>query len=171
MIMGLLTLARLDAGILEPNKEPVNLQVLLHNVLEKLTPQAQSAGITLNDNLTPVPTLHADAENLTQVFVNLVENAIKYSNSSGQVWVNCSQVDGLVEIHVRDNGQGIPHEDQARIFERFYQADKARSGGPNRGIGLGLAIASQMVKSMGGSISLESEPGTGSDFMVKLPIE
>jgi two-component system OmpR family sensor kinase len=171
MVMGLLTLARLDAGTLEPKKEPVDLLALLRNVLEKLTPQAQSAGITLTEDLTPVPMLQADAENLTQVFVNLIENAIKYSDSNGQVWVNCCQVDALIEVHVRDNGHGIPHEDQARIFERFYQADKARSGGPNRGIGLGLAIASQMVKSMGGSISVESEPGTGSDFMVKLPIE
>lgn len=171
MVMGLLTLARLDAGTLEPKKEPVDLQALLRNVLEKLTPQAQSAGITLIEDLIPVPMLYADAENLTQVFVNLIENAIKYSDNNSQVWVNCRLVDALIEVHVRDTGQGIPQEDQARIFERFYQADKARSGGPNRGIGLGLAIASQMVKSMGGSISIESEPGTGSDFMVKLPIE
>jgi YD repeat-containing protein len=171
MVMGLLTLARLDAGILEPKREPVDLQALLRNVLEKLTPQAQEAGITINDDLPAVPALLVDAENLTQVFVNLIENAIKYSSRGGQVWVSCNQADKLVEVHIRDNGRGIQHEDQTRIFERFYQADKSRRGGSNRGLGLGLAIANQMVKSMGGSISVESELGKGSDFMVKLPIE
>ena len=171
MVMGLLTLARLDAGILEPKREAVDLQALLRNVLEKLAPQALSAGVALNEDLVSVPIVLVDAENLTQVFVNLVENAIKYSNSGGQVQVTCHQVDRLVEVHVRDNGRGIPLEDRERIFERFYQADKARSGGPNRGLGLGLAIANQMMKSMGGTITVESEPGTGSDFMVKLPIE
>ncbi len=171
MVMALLTLVRLDAGILAPIKEPVDLQALLRNVLEKLAPQAQSSGIKINKDLASVPVLAGEAENLTQVFVNLIENAIKYSRKGGQVWVTCRQADKQVEVHVRDNGRGISHKDQERIFERFFQADKARSGGPNRGIGLGLAIASQIVKAMGGSISVESEPGTGSDFMVKLPIE
>lgn len=171
MVMGLLTLVRLDAGILDPKKESVDIQALLRNVLEKLTPQAQSAGITLNEDLSSVPALLVDGENLTQVFVNLIENAIKYSDNGDHVQVTCCQVDRQVEVHIRDNGRGIPPKDQERIFERFYQADKARSGGSNRGMGLGLPIASQMVKSMGGSISVQSEPGTGSDFMVKLPIE
>jgi two-component system OmpR family sensor kinase len=170
MVMGLLTLARLDAGIEASKKEAVDLQALLRNVLEKLAPQAQTAGVSLNEELESIPPLLADGENLTQVFVNLVENAIKFSNKGDQVWVTCHQVNHEVEVHVRDNGQGIPHEDQTRIFERFYQADKARSGGPKRGIGLGLAIASQMVKAMGGSITVESEPGAGCDFMVKLSI-
>jgi two-component system OmpR family sensor kinase len=171
MVLGLLTLARLDTGILEPKKEPVDLQALLRNVLEKLTPQAQTAGVSLHEELEEVPAILEDGENLTQVFVNLIENAIKYSNRGGEVHVTCQQVDHHIEIHVRDNGRGITPEDQAHIFERFYQVDKARSGGPGRGLGLGLAIASQMVKSMGGEISVESEPGVGSDFMVKLSLE
>jgi signal transduction histidine kinase len=171
MVLGLLTLARLDAGISTPKKDAIDLQALLRNTLEKLAPQAQTAGVSLHEEFTEIPTLLADAENLMQVFVNLVENAIKYSNRGDQVWVTCCQVDRQVEVHVRDNGRGIPLEDQARIFERFYQADKARSGGPKRGIGLGLAIANQMVKSMGGTITVESELGTGSNFMVKLPLE
>ena len=92
MVMGLLTLVRLDAGILEPKKESVDIQALLRNILEKLTPQAQSAGITLNEDLSSVPALLVDAENLTQVFVNLIENAIKYSDSGDQVQVTCSRL-------------------------------------------------------------------------------
>jgi two-component system OmpR family sensor kinase len=170
MVLGLLTLARLDAGMADPKIEAVNLQALLRNVLEKLSPQAQAAGVSLHDDFTDLPALQSDAENLTQVFVNLIENAIKYSTPGGQVWVTGCLAGEQVELHVRDSGCGIPLEDQARIFERFYQADKARSGGPKRGIGLGLAIAAQLVKAMGGSITVESAPGTGSDFMVKLPI-
>jgi two-component system OmpR family sensor kinase len=170
MVMGLLTLARLDAGIASMKAEVVNLQALLQNVLEKLTPQAKAAGVVLDQDLGPVPEILADAENLTQVFVNLVDNGIKYSKQGGQVRVSLHQMDDLIEVHVRDNGRGIPLEDQARIFERFYQADKARSGGPKRGVGLGLSIASQLVKAMGGTLSVESESAGGCDFMVKLPL-
>jgi two-component system OmpR family sensor kinase len=171
MVIGLLTLARLDAGITSMKVEVVNLQALLQNVLEKLTPQAKSAGVILEQDLRPVPEILADAENLTQVFVNLVENGIKYSKQEGgQVRVSLHQRDDLIEVHVLDNGRGIPLKDQARIFERFYQTDKARSGGPKRGVGLGLSIASQLVKAMGGTLSVESEAAGGCDFMVKLPL-
>jgi signal transduction histidine kinase len=170
MVLGLLTLARLDAGIASIKTDSVDLQSLLQNVLEKLTPQAKAAGIILDHNLDPVPEIRADAENLTQVFVNLVENGIKYSSRGDRVCITCHQAGKLIEIHVRDHGVGIPLKDQTRIFERFYQADKARRGGPKRGVGLGLSIASQLVKAMGGSISVESAPASGSDFMVKLPI-
>jgi two-component system phosphate regulon sensor histidine kinase PhoR len=76
----------------------------------------------------------------------------------------------MIEVHIIDTGMGIPDQDQSRIFERFYQIDKSRRGGVKRGVGLGLAIASQFIRSLGGTISVQSEPGVGSDFMVKLPI-
>jgi signal transduction histidine kinase len=170
MVLELLTLARLDAGILSSRKEMIDLQALLRNVLEKLSPQARSSGVRLEEELERVVEITGDGENLTQVFVNLIENAIKYSKRGGRVLVTCCQQEDRVEIHVYDNGPGIPATDQARIFERFYQTDKSRSGGPGRGVGLGLAIAKQLLTSMGGTISVESAPASGSDFMVKLPI-
>ena len=170
MVMGLLTLTRLDAGIAGIKTETVDLQALLQNVLEKLAPQAKAAAVDLQQDLQPVSNIQADAENLTQVFVNLVENGIKYANQGGWVSLSCHQRDDQIEVHVRDNGRGISPEDQARIFERFYQVDKSRRGGPKRGVGLGLSIASQIVKAMGGTITVASEPAGGCDFMVKLPI-
>ncbi len=171
LVIGLLTLARLDAGITDSKKENVDLAVILRSVLERLTPQAQNASVTLVDQIGPVPEIMTDAENITQVFVNLIDNAIKYSKKGGKVTVSCLQHGAEVEVHIIDNGAGIPLQDQTRIFERFYQIDKSRRGGVKHGVGLGLAIANQIVKSMGGVLTVESTPGTGSDFMVKLPIE
>ncbi len=170
LVMGLLTLARLDAGMTESRKETVDLAVVLRSVLERLAPQALHASVNLVDRIETVPGIQADAENLFQVFVNLIDNAIKYSNKGGNVTVSCQQAETEIEVHVIDSGAGLSRQDQARIFERFYQVDKSRRGGVKRGVGLGLAIASQFVKSMGGIITVKSEPGAGSDFMVKLPI-
>ncbi|MBN2257843.1 MAG: HAMP domain-containing histidine kinase [Anaerolineaceae bacterium] len=170
MVMELLTLARLDAGIIETKTEAVDLQTLLRNVLEMLAPQAQSAGVKLNGDLAAVPPLLADAEHLTRVFGNLVENAIKYSHRGGQVTITCAAQESSIEVHVQDNGRGIPKENLSRVFERFYQLDRARSGGKDHGVGLGLAIAHKYVISMGGSLTVHSEPGQGSDFMVQIPI-
>jgi len=171
LVMGLLTLARLDTGMTESRKEAVDLEALLRNVLERLAPQAQSAQVALIDRIELVPEIMADPESLSQIFTNLIDNAIKYSKKDGKVTVTCQQRGSELEVHILDTGVGIPLRAQARIFERFYQIDKSRRGGAKRGVGLGLAIASQFVKSMGGIITVQSEPGKGSDFMVKLPIE
>jgi two-component system OmpR family sensor kinase len=171
LVMGLLTLARLDAGMNEASSESVDLAVILRTVMERLTPQAQSFGITLVDEIEPVPEILADGENIKQVFVNLVDNDIKYSFNGGKVILKCRQQGPEVEVHIIDTGMGISKQDLARIFERFYQIDKSRRGGEKRGVGLGLAITGQLIHSMGGSVTVQSEPGAGSDFMVKLPIE
>jgi len=170
LVMDLLTLARLDAGNTGSRKGDVDLAAVLHNVLERLTPQAQQAAVTLVDQINPVPGIQADVESLSQVFANLIDNAIKFSSRGGKVTVSCRAKGGEIEVHVVDSGVGIAKQDQARIFERFYQIDKSRRGGVKRGVGLGLAIANQLITSMGGSIAVQSDQGAGSDFMVKLPI-
>jgi signal transduction histidine kinase len=80
-------------------------------------------------------------------------------------------VEDTLQIHVVDTGQGIPPEEQKRIFERFYQVDKARPGGEVRGYGLGLSISQQIVAAHGGTLSLTSQPGEGSHFVVKIPLQ
>ena len=77
----------------------------------------------------------------------------------------------MVWVHVIDTGEGIPEDEQSRIFERFYQVDKARSGGEIRGYGLGLAICQQIVQAHGGELSVTSRPGAGSHFVVKIPLQ
>jgi two-component system phosphate regulon sensor histidine kinase PhoR len=98
---------------------------------------------------------------------NLLHNAIKFSPQGGRVVISTGQGGGYVSVSVNDNGIGITKEDLPHVFERFYKADKSRSGG---GTGLGLAIAKHVVQAHGGEISVQSEEGKGSVFSFKLPL-
>jgi signal transduction histidine kinase len=96
----------------------------------------------------------------------LLDNAIKYTPEGGRVTVTVREEGGRAELEVADTGVGIPEEQLPQIFERFYRADKARAGG---GVGLGLAIARQIAEAHGGTIDVQSEPGKGSTFVLRLP--
>jgi DNA-binding response OmpR family regulator len=112
--------------------------------------------------------VHADGTRFKQVLTNLVGNAIKFTPEGGQIDLEAQQVEGQVQVKVRDNGPGIPPEDQKRIFEAFYRLRK--SGDGVEGTGLGLAITESLVKLQGGSLGLESEPSHGSCFYFSLPL-
>ncbi len=168
LVMDLLTLARLDAGTADLKRAPVELGMLLQSVCEKLEPQARQARVNLKVDLQPLPGLIGDEDRLAQVFTNLVDNAIKYTPAGGQVVLSARLAGDQVEVSVADNGPGLSAEDQARIFERFFQADRSRRGGSGRGVGLGLAIARQIVTAHGGTIQVISSPGQGSTFVVKI---
>ncbi len=170
LVMDLLTLARLEGGTADLHHEPVNMDALLNRVVEKFLPQAKQAQLNLQVNLSPAPLIIGDGDRLAQVFTNLVDNAIKFTPPGGTVTISNSASYGTIIVKVSDTGTGIPLEDQQRIFERFYQADKSRRGGSGRGIGLGLPIARQIVLAHGGDIRVESIPAKGSTFVVKLPV-
>ncbi|MCL4561769.1 MAG: HAMP domain-containing histidine kinase [Chloroflexi bacterium] len=170
LVMDLLTLARLDAGTADLHRTPLDLGGLLQSVAEKMTPQAQQAQVELQVALDPLPLYNGDEDRLAQVFTNLVDNALKFTPPGGTVTLSGRQVPGSVEISIADTGPGVPAEDQTRIFERFFQTDKSRRGGTGRGVGLGLAIAQEIIRAHGGAIRLESQPGQGSNFVVKLPV-
>ena len=110
-----------------------------------------------------------DQEALTQILDNLFDNALKYTPDEGTVTVRVFRGGTHVTLEVEDNGVGIPEEDQARIFERFYRVDKARSRAVG-GTGLGLSIVKHLVHAIQGTIELESEPGEGSTFRVQLEL-
>ena len=188
MVLELLDLARMDAGTLSFERAPIDLGALLKSVVAKLVPQARQAQVELGLDIVTqdgdLPALVADADRLNQVFSNLIDNALKYTPAGGKVTVSARPVDGWVEVEVADNGPGIPPDELERIFERFYQTDKARSGGNRRGVGLGLAIAREIIQAHGGKIraynrSQISPPaqagdatlstGRGSVFVVLLP--
>jgi two-component system phosphate regulon sensor histidine kinase PhoR len=114
-----------------------------------------------------LPEVLADAGRLQQVISNLVHNAIKFTPNSGSVTVSAEAHGDKVIVSIHDTGVGIPDEDIPRIFERFYKADRARSGG---GTGLGLAIAKHLVQAHGGQIWVKSKEGQGSTFYFSLPI-
>jgi signal transduction histidine kinase len=170
LVLDLLELARLDAGTQPFERQPVDLAALLHGVAEKFAPQSRAAEVRLDVQVGGLPPIMGDGDRLAQVFTNLVDNAIQHAPPGGWVRLEAGQQDGAVRVSVTDNGPGIPPEEQARIFERFYQVDKARGGGGGRGVGLGLAIAREIVLAHHGKLALESEVGKGSRFSVSLPI-
>ncbi len=170
MVLDLLDLARLDAGTVELERVSVDLTALLHNVTTRLSPQAAQAQVDLQFESFALPIVIGDGDRLTQVFTNLVENALKYTPPGGQVRLRAVPAADCVEISVEDTGPGIPPEDLKRIFERFYQVDKSRPGGGRRGIGLGLPIAREIVHAHGGTITVHSQTGQGSVFVVKIPL-
>jgi signal transduction histidine kinase len=139
-------------------------------VVKTFSPQAQAAGVSLAAALPEMPAIMGDGDHLAQVFGNLLDNAIKFTPPGGSVLLSLETRPGSVLARVVDSGPGIASEDQQRVFERFYQVEKSRSGGPGRGFGLGLAITRQIVLAHGGEIWVESQPGQGSCFMVKLPL-
>jgi signal transduction histidine kinase len=170
LVLDLLSLARLEAGTADLQRAPTDLTFLLKSVIDKFSIQAQHVKVTLCSELAPALPIIGDGDRLAQVFTNLVDNALKYTPEGGRVTVCAAQQNGNAVISVIDNGVGIHPDDQARIFERFYQVDKSRRGGAGRGVGLGLAIASQIIAAHGGRIGVVSQPGQGTTFTVSLPL-
>jgi len=170
MVLDLLDLARLDAGTADLKRSPVDLAALLLHIGEKFTPQARAARVAITVEAVNLPPVTGDADRLAQVFTNLVDNALKYTPAGGQIRVRAAQSGPEVWVEVRDTGSGIPPEALSHIFDRFYQADTARSGGKKHGAGLGLTIAREILQAHGGTISVRSAPGYGSEFTVRLPV-
>jgi signal transduction histidine kinase len=171
LVNDLLTLAKLDAGTIIMEKEPADLNQLIRNILEKFQFQITLAGIGVEKKFTEPMVVPMDAERISQVLNNLIDNAIKYSPKGGNIIISTNKEGNDAIFSVSDSGPGIAEEDQKRIFERFYQTDKSRKGGQGRGVGLGLSIAKQIVIAHGGSINVQGDLGKGSTFMVKLPLD
>jgi signal transduction histidine kinase len=169
MVLDLLELARMDAGIADFKHQPVNLDNLLQNLVEKLSPQARQAQVTLQAEIGPLAPITGDEDRLVQAFTNLVDNALKFTPANGEVVIRAGQAAGQVEISVSDTGPGISAEDLPRIFDRFYQTDKSRSR-ERLGSGLGLSIANEIIQAHHGKITVHSLPGKGSTFTIILPV-
>jgi PAS domain S-box-containing protein len=171
LIEDILELSRLDAGIMEANHQPLDLVELVERVVTDLRPLAEAKRVALKWQKPPDPvTTMANSIQLERVARNLVDNAVKYTPAGGLVTVKLAleQDDGrgVAAIQVIDTGIGILPEHQVRVFERFYRVDPSHT---LPGTGLGLAIVKEIVNAHGGSIQLESSPGAGSTFTVRLP--
>lgn len=172
LVQDLLTLAKMDAGTTAYEMTILNINSLLENARRKFVPMAEAAGITFDTQISQEPALiSGDGDSLMQVLDNLLDNALKFTPEGGRITLTSDVTPEWVEIHVIDTGEGISPKEQKRIFERFYQVDKARAGGKFRGYGLGLAISRQIVESHQGMLSVTSQPGEGSHFVVKLPLQ
>ena len=164
----ILLASQLDAGRLDLDAEPFDAAELVERVVEATrayAPPGVKVGHSVADEL---PHVEADRDKVRQVLVNLVENAIKYSPDGGVVEVGVEPHEGNVIFHVRDEGLGIPDDEQSRVFEKFYRVDPHMTRGVG-GTGLGLYICNELVERMGGHIWLESTPGEGSTFLFELP--
>jgi heavy metal sensor kinase len=169
LVEGLLLLSRADAGHIRLNRTEVSLLDLVReagSLLDVLAEEKRQRVIIDGD---PSLTVSVDRLILRQAFVNLIDNAIKYSSSGEQILVRVERgPEGQAAVHVVDHGPGVPAEHQSRIFDRFYRVDEARAREWG-GAGLGLSIARWAVETHGGQVTLESTEGRGSTFEVKLP--
>ncbi len=169
MVNEMLDLARMEGGSRLRLLDDVDLAQLAAASAERLRPFAERSGVTLvTETERDLPTVRGDEARLGQVVVNLVHNAIKFSPDGGEVRVAVRRAGDVIELSVTDHGIGIKRADRARIFERFYKADRARMRGG--GTGLGLAIARHVVEGHAGQIAVESDEGAGSTFTVTIPI-
>ncbi len=169
LVNELLDLARMEAGHITLNKEPVDLTIFIDKIIRKFQGLSKDKKISLSSSKKgQLGSLVMDADRIEQVLTNLIDNAIRHTNEGGQVTLYVtSQEDGIV-FDISDSGSGIPEEDLPFVFERFYKADKARTRGRS-GTGLGLAIARNIVKAHQGDISVHSKINEGTTFTFFLP--
>ncbi|MGE3073733.1 MAG: sensor histidine kinase [Dehalococcoidia bacterium] len=167
LVEDLLLLARADEGAANLAHDPVALGALVEELGRKMEPLAGERQILLRVDAEPVE-VDGDRARLRQLGTILLDNALKYTQPGGRVDLKCTQSGKWVELSVADTGPGIPTEEQSKIFDRFVRADSARTRATG-GAGLGLAIAKWIAEAHGGRISVESEPGNGAKFTVRLP--
>jgi signal transduction histidine kinase len=145
----------------------IDLTAAIENVVRLYRSQFEARNIKLTCRLTNGITVYGNPDQLERIFANLLLNALRYTPDGGEVEIGDTQRRDGISIHVRDTGVGIPREQIPKIFERFWRGESARTR--STGTGLGLPIVRALVKRHGGDISVESEAGRGSDFIVTLP--
>ncbi|WP_424244231.1 signal transduction histidine kinase [Elusimicrobium posterum] len=166
LVKQLLMLAREREQAAQLNYEDINLEIVLNDIAEELREQAAPKEISVTTDIAPGLTLRADLTLFTRLMINIVSNSVKYGVSGGYIKISAIQENEFIKIKISDNGIGISEKDLPYIFQRFYRADKSRSGA---GAGLGLAFAEMIVKMHHGKIFVESAPGLGSAFTLQFP--
>jgi signal transduction histidine kinase len=169
LVEDLRTLSLAEAGQLPLQTETIRLEEFLADLKTSFSGQSEEAGIDLQVENPADLTLVADPSRLDQIVSNLVVNALRHTPSGGEINISAGKVPEGVQIQVADSGEGIAPEDLTLIFNRFWRKDKSRERADTGGHGLGLAIAQQLVHAHGGTISVESEPGSGTIFTLVLP--
>ncbi len=165
----LLALAGVESPDYKLARQPIRASALVKDATESLGGIIADSGMDLERAGAPDALVLADPDAMNQIFGNLIENATKYGKSGGRIRLGALLVEDHVEFFVQDFGPGIPSEHLARIFERFYRVDKARSR-ESGGTGLGLAIVKHIVQAHGGRVRAESDLGSGSTFFFSLPL-
>jgi signal transduction histidine kinase len=167
MINDLLDLARLESGQTRQRLEVISPETLIEDALPNLRSLLEAQDSRLVTEIAPdLPDVTVDTRQINHVFSNFVSNAARFSKPGEDIVLSVKLVGKAVRFSVRDHGPGIAKEFQARVFERFFRIPGTEE---STGVGLGLAIAKEMVASHGGNIGLRSAPGEGSDFYFDLP--
>ncbi len=168
LINDILMISKLETKDLSVDLSEVRMAPLLSEVVESLEPIAKGQEVSIHTDCQPI-VLEESANQMEELLTNLMTNAIKYNHQGGDVWVNISRENDTMVIVVKDNGIGISKENQEHVFERFYRVDKGRDKKAG-GTGLGLSIVKHIVGYRDGTIELDSEPGEGSVFTIRIPI-
>ncbi|WP_183339906.1 HAMP domain-containing sensor histidine kinase [Conexibacter arvalis] len=169
LVGDLLFAAQVESGSLLLDPGIVDLPQITREAVEGARPRAEDAGILLSAKIEPVEPCVGDRDRIAQVFDNLISNALKFTPSDGHVEVRLSSDGGQARIEVSDTGVGVPAEEQARLFDRFFRASNATARAVP-GVGLGLMIVRAIVAAHGGEIAVSSEVGVGTTFTVRLPL-
>ncbi len=169
LVQQLLEQARTESGQMKLHLREVDLEEVAHPIVSSFEPQAANKGVGLVLSAMRPVRVEADPDRLAQVFVNLIDNAMRHTASGGTVTVELDASGNDAILRVRDTGVGIPYRDMPHIFERFYVVDRSRTR-ESGGAGLGLAIVKGIVDAHGGTISTESMLGRGTTFTIRLPI-
>ena len=171
LINDVLHFAKLDVGHIEFSITPVDVGDVLHHVEELVTPQCAAKQIRCTLEIpSPPPSAAADRERLAQILLNMLSNAVKYTDAGGRIQAVCEEGEQEVRIVVTDSGRGIPSDQLERIFEPFVQVGRRlNSSVGDEGVGLGLAISRSLAEGMNGTLTVESQMGEGSSFTLRLP--
>ena len=173
LVDDLQTLSQVETGQLHLENKPVDIAELLEDAQTSFSGQAEAAGINLRLQIDGDPknlTVCGDAGRLDQVLSNLVANALRYTPPGGSITLQGESESERVRITVRDTGVGIPPQDLEYIFDRFWKGDRVRTHQKGVGSGLGLAISKKLVEAQGGDMRVESQLGSGSMFIIELPL-
>ena len=170
LINNILDFSRIEAGRKEYDFRETDMRELVHATLDSYRYQIEQNGFQFEEKIDEVPPLRVDREAMARSLLNLVNNALKYSQDRKFIGVNLYRDNGSVKLEVVDQGIGIPHQEQQKIFEKFY-----RVGDPlvhnTKGSGLGLSLVRHIVQAHGGDVSVDSAPGQGSKFTIALPVK
>jgi len=172
LIDNILDFSRIESGRKEYRFETGDVRDVVDAVIRTFEMRSAAQGITIQRALPsgPVPPVRMDPDALAQAFQNLLDNAMKYANGSKEIRVTVAAEDGFVSLSVKDSGIGIPQDEQRKIFERFHRVGTGLVHDV-KGSGLGLSIVHHIVDAHGGNVAVLSEPGSGSTFTIRLPIE
>lgn len=170
LVNDLLDLARIEAGHFQLQLDRTAISSVIRKVMKKFSSISREQNIELVEELdSGLGVYLLDPDRIEQILINLVDNAIRHTESGGRVKIASFEQGGNLHIQVSDTGSGIPEEDLPFVFERFYKADKARTRGKS-GTGLGLAIVKNLIQAHGGMIDVKSKVGEGTTFSIQIPI-